>query len=526
MLLLELSLGRILWICGMAGSLWAGVSSAPLCAQEKLGPQSMAAKIDKRLQDKWQGVEPAPLADDAEFLRRLFLDLAGRIPRVSEVRTFLEDTSADRRWRAVEQLLESPRYVKHFSATWKNLLLPANVNEPLQLTDFRTWLEEQVRANTPYDRMVREILTTPLPDNGRDLRRGSQALPTPPAAFFLANERKAENLAASTARIFLGVKLECAQCHDHPQARWTRAQFWELAAFFPPLEEPGGLRPTARQIRIAGTDKVVSAKLLTGQEPAWSDGEEPRIALARWLTAADNPYFARTAVNRLWAHFFGVGLIDPVDDEPTDDNPVSHPELLAELTGQFVAHDFDIQYLIRTITATKAYQRTSARTHKSQDDLRVFARMAVRGLTAEQLFDSIALATGFREKTSGPAASFLDLANITSERGNFVNRFASQERVTEKQVSILQALALMNGKFVADATSLDKSTTLAAVVDTPFMTSKQKIETLYLAALSRQPRADELRRLTVYIESTSEPRKALGDVFWALLNSSEFILNH
>jgi hypothetical protein len=337
----------------------------------------------------------------------------------------------------------------------------------------------------------------------------------------------------------MGVRLECAQCHDHPFARWSKDQFWEMAAFFSTVQPPQRLvpgkgpaklpAPKPREIKIPGTEKVVRAKFLTGKDPERVEGMEPRKILAAWLTERDNPYFARTAVNRLWAHFFGVGLIDPVDDEPGDENPVSHPELLAELTKQFVDHDYDVKYLIRAITATQAYQRTSVQTHASQADPRAFARMPVRGLTPDQLFDSIALATGFKEPAGNPNVRQIGFGNLNNARGDFLNRFAGQERATEKQTSILQALALMNGKFVADATSLERSTTLAAVADAPFLSLQQKIETLYLATLSRMPRPEETQRLATYVNEggpRGDQRLALGDVFWALLNSSEFILNH
>jgi hypothetical protein len=517
-----------------------------LCAappvSEKLDPIALAARIDQRLEEKWQGIEPAPPADDAEFLRRVYLDLAGRIPRVQEVRDFLEDVSLDRRSRIVEELLESPRYVDHFSTTWLRLLIPSTENQllggpPISL---RFWLNFQFRRNISYDQITRSILTAEVDNAAQNLLEDTLSNNGwSPRAFLLANERKPENLAASVSRIFLGVKLECAQCHDHPQARWTRTQFWETAAFFSAIELPqsdaAGPIVTNRSplsagaLAIPGTNKVVQARFLTGAEPALDNQADPRIALAEWLTSRDNPYFARTAVNRIWAHFFGIGLIDPVDDEPTEDNPIRYPELLAELTQRFVAHNYDIKYLIRAITATRAYQRTSVQSHASQADLRAFARMPVRGLTPEQVFDSVALATGHREFAIQPNARQDVFGNLNTARGEFLNRFATQERATEKQTSILQALALMNGQFVADATSLDRSMTLAAVANAPFMSIEQKIETLYLATLSRLPKPSEMQRLTTYVSgggSRGDARLALGDVFWALLNSSEFILNH
>jgi hypothetical protein len=543
-------MGKLLWTILFGGFFLAGLpyASPPVgpafaSAAESHGdvsPTALAALIDRRLEEKWHGVEPAPAADDAEFLRRVYLDLDGRIPRVNEVRDFLEDPAPDRRERVVERLLDSPQYVSHFSNAWWKLLVPSADNQQFagQASFFKTWLQEQVRDNTHYDKIVRDLLTASLANSTRTLDRYLPPEEPSPVGFLLANELKPDNLAASTSRIFMGVRLECAQCHDHPFARWSRAQFWEMAAFFTSrranpspngtevLGSPPPLPPTLPQeVTLPGTDKVVRAKFLDGTDPNRADAAEPRATLAKWLTATDNPYFAPTAVNRIWAHFFGIGLTDPVDDEPTAENPVRHPELLAELSAQFVAHDYDIKYLIRTVTATRAYQRTSAQSHSSQADPRAFARMAVRGLTPEQVFDSVALAVGFKENAANPARP----GNLNSSREDFLNRFAGQERAVDKQTSILQALALMNGKFVAAATSLDRSTTLAAVADVPFMTAPQKIETLYLAALSRLPRPEEAQRLGAYVSAggpRGDPRQALSDVFWALLNSAEFILNH
>lgn len=526
----------------VASLVMLGPVAGELCAQEKLDPQRLAARIDQRLEEKWdKAVTPAPRADDAEFLRRLYLDLVGRIPRVSEVREFLDDPSPDKRRRAVEELLKHPQHIAHFGTTLQNLILPPANNQQFRFfaVGFKTWLEGELQKDTPYDQMVRAIITASTNQPGGMGRQAfvQQQQGASPFAFIQANEQKPENLAASASRIFLGVKLECAQCHDHPFARWSRDQFWEMAAFFSTVQpnqrfvQGQGVQQVAfkpREIKIPGTDKVVKARFLDGQDPAWKEGTDPRVILADWITSPKNPYFARTTVNRVWGHLLGVGIIDPVDDEPTEENPISHPELLAELAEQFVAHNYDLKYLIRAITATRAYQRTSAQSHPSQAEARVFARMPVRGMTPEQLFDSLALAAGYRETAVQPNR-FAVLPGLNNARGDFLNRFAGQERATEKQTSILQALALMNGKFVADATSLERSSTLAAVADAPFLTTPQKIETLYLAALSRLPRPAEMERLLTYVNqggARNDPRTALADVFWVLLNSSEFVLNH
>lgn len=531
-------------LAALPSFLWADPPPADPAGRDV---QALAAKIDEHIAARWAAshVKPAEPASDAEFLRRAYLDLAGRIPRVAEVRDFLDDTSPDKRLRVVEQLLDGPQYIGNFTSVWRAVLLPQNNNQQLQLfsQQLENWLLKKMRENTPYDQVVRELLTASTNSTGPAGFGGAAArsagLPDVGAfAFYQANEMKPENLAASTSRVFLGVKLECAQCHDHPFAPWKRKQFWEYAAFFSGVAAPGNNpraapteTPNRRQIDIPGTDKTVEARFLTGEEPKWRDGVSTRTTLAEWVTSADNPYFARATVNRVWAHLFGVGIIDPVE-EPGDDNPPSHPELLDLLAREFIAHKFDLKFLIEAITASHAYQLTSAVSEPSQLDPRLFARMSLKGLTGEQFFDSIALATGFVDQGPVLPRGAVVLNRGTPTRQEFLAKFGNPSmRRTEFTTSILQALALMNGNFVADATSADlqRSVTLSGLLDAPFMDNGQRIETLFLATLSRPPSGDEKDRFVKYVERggpAGDPKKALGDVFWALLNSSEFILNH
>jgi hypothetical protein len=536
----------ILGLCCLAFAAAPGRAAPESTPQKSAAPEAgstvaaVAARIDQLIAAHWaeRGVKPAPLADDAEFMRRAYLDLTGRIPRVSAVRAFLEGQSPDRRRRLVERLLESPGYVEHFSNVWRTVLLSEAVQRNQgEAASIQAWLKVQIRTNAPYDQMVREILTAPTP-----FGTAGPGAPAPvrgnglaPTAFYQANEFKAENLASATSRIFLGVRLECAQCHDHPFASWKKTNFWEYAAFFAGVTPRRGVTGFApgqeplvkpRSIRMPGTDKFVEARFLSGQPPRWKPAIDSRVTLAQWVTAADNPYFARTAVNRIWAHFFGTGLNDPVDEEPNEANPVSHPDLLAELTREFIAHKYDVPFLIRAITASRTYQLTSTVTDPTQNEPRTFAHMAVKGLTAEQLFASLAEATGYREGTVNPQAGGF---RPVSTRAEFLAKFASQDRPTEARTSILQALSLMNGRFIADSTSVERSTTLAAVADAPFLDTAGRIEVLYLATLTRPPRPEEAGRLIAYVNSGGprrDERAALADVFWALLNSPEFILNH
>jgi hypothetical protein len=514
-----------LWVCGLVlvvacSSLWA-VPPLVIPVSPQGDAQINAATLDRLIAAPLaaEGVVPAGRADDAEFLRRVYLDLTGRIPSVAQVRRFLADPAADKRARLIDQLLDQATYVQHFTNIWRAVLLPDNVavsgNANLRPA-FETWLRKQLADNAPYDQMVRDIIR-----------------PAGPRAFYQAQENKAENLAAATSRLFLGIKLECAQCHSHPFARWSREQFWSLAAFFSDLPQPrqpgkATLAPPrdGRQIKIPGTDKVVRARFLDGTEPAWTDGMSSRVTLAAWVTGPDNPYFARAAVNRLWSYFFGTGLVEPVDDLG-EQNPASHPELLDQLARQFAAHRFDLKFLIRAITNSDTYQRTSRVTNPAQEDPRRFARMALRGLTPEQLYDSLAQATGYRE----PTGSDQGRRGGLQRRSEFLTKFADPGgKSTEFRLSILQALSLMNGKLVANATDLEDSEFLVAVLDAPFMNmAGRRVETLYLATLSRPPRPDEAERLVKYVDECAterSSRKALADLLWALLNSGEFILNH
>jgi hypothetical protein len=496
----------------------------------------LARAIDRILEAHWQDqtVTPSDPADDAEFFRRVHLDLAGKIPTVAEVRQFLADDAPDKRRRAVERLLAGPNYVSNFANVWRSVMLPeadADLQVRFLVPAFESWLRQKLIDDTPYDEIVREILVLPL-DSRDGAARNVYEQGSSPLAFYQAKQVQPENLAAASARIFLGLRIECAQCHDHPEEAWKQEQFWSYAAFFAGIHREGesgvfgNVREIAdrRELAIPDTETVVQAAFLDGGEPRWKFNVGARNTLADWMLADDNPYFARAAANRIWAHLFGIGLVDPVDDMGPG-NPPSDSELLDELARAFVEHDYDVKFLIRAITASRAYQLSSRVTHPSQEDLRRFARMPVRGLTAEQLYDSLLQATGGDEPFD-PRRTFT--IGETS-RNNFYALFSnSTEPRTQRSVSILQALAMMNGQPVRAATNLESSRLLSAVIEYPWMDTTQRLETLYLAALSRPPRDDELARLEEYIKQrgTEQEQAALGDVFWALLNSSEFLLNH
>lgn len=537
-------------VAGAVGSRPSGAAAAPLTLPNgpaAFAPRSvvpidapaLAGAIDRALSARWDssGASPAPPAGDAEYLRRVSLDVAGRIPPASEVRGFLDSTVPDKRLRLVEKYLAGPAFPNHMTNVWKDLLLPeaaGSFQAAFFVGDFEVWLRKQFAEGVGYDRMVREVLTVPLTNGQLVFNPGIGGTVKPsPFAFLAAKEGKPENLASSASRLFLGLRLECAQCHNHPFSKWKRDEFWGMAAFFSGIQRQGNGdalfqgsdTPGKHEIAVPGSKRVVQASFLDGRDTDWKSGTAARAALADWLTARDNPFFARAAANRVWSQFFGVGIVDPVDDLGANNEP-SHPELLDLLADQLAAHDFDLRYLVRAITASRAYQLSSAGGSPSSDTYRLFDRMPVRGLTPLQLYDSLIQATGLRPEPPQPPFVF----GGDSPRRDFLERFASQEeRPTERQTSILQALTLMNGRLVADATSPDRGATLPALADSYFLDTAGKVETLYLATLTRRPRPEELERLVPYVDRggpTLNPRKALADVFWSLLDSAEFVLNH
>ena len=526
-------------LCWLTAPVWADPAPKEDARQSRADARALAAKIDELIAARWAAdkVTPAPAADDGPFLRRLSLDVIGRIPSVSESRRFLSDSASDKRERALERLLDSPGYINNFSNIWRDLLLPeavADFQQQFLSASIERWLRKEFTDNVSFDRMVRDLLTMPLKMNQQQMFAvyNGNSGDVSPLAFYQSKKGKPEDLAASTARLFLGVRLECAQCHNHPFGRWTREQFWSQAAFFGGIRAQGDInngiyRPLSevtdrRELPIPNTERVAQARFLDNKEPQWRYKVSARNTLADWMTAPDNPFFARAAVNRLWAHFFGVGIIEPVDDF-NDENKPSHPELLDELARQFVRHGYDYRFMIRAITLSKTYQLSSVHPDAKPPDVRLFARMSIKGLSQDQLHDSFLMATGTPKQSNRRQFGF------NSPQGNFEAKFTSQDKRTEYQTSIPQALALMNSPVIANATHPSRSEFLTAVVNAPFLDTDGRIETLCLATLSRKPRPDEADKYRRYVEkggASKDQKAALADVFWALLNSPEFFLNH
>jgi hypothetical protein len=527
-----------------------GRTQGPVSPGYKEDVLKLSKWIDDYLAQRWKELkaEPAPLAEDAIFYRRLHLDLVGRIPDLTRVRDFNDSVKDEgrrdeRRWNAVETCLRDELTARHFANLWRTIIIGRSSNQQFQFffPQFEAWLEDGIKKNTPLDKMTRDILTVQNVGGQPIQAFGGNMQGLTPTAFFAVNEGKAENLAGATARVFLGVKIECAQCHKHPFAKWTREQFWEFAAFysgqnvFAPQQQPRkkGEMPISftpgKEIVIPEINKVVKAKYLSGKEPEWGTFSDSRKVLADWVTSAENPYFARAMADHLWAYFFGVSLLEPIL-EPSDDSPVTHGELLDKLAQELIAHKFDQLFLVRAMVHTRAYQRSSGGPElATKEDYHLFLRMPIRSLTPEQIYDSVVVATNIKDQTVSYDPRFGNpFQQVNTPRGQFLQKFGTQDRRYDPQTSILQALFMMNGKFLNARTRTETNGDLAELARQP-TNATEKIKTMYRWVMSREPRPEELARHVAYLESggpTRNHERAIEDIYWALLNSPEFLLNH
>jgi Protein of unknown function (DUF1553)/Protein of unknown function (DUF1549)/Bacterial Ig-like domain (group 2) len=489
--------------------------------------------IDDKLIARWRdlGITPSPLATDEEFLRRLYLDAIGTLPTPDEIRTFLSDTAPDKRTKTIDQVLDRPEFVDFWSVKWGDLL---RINRDA-LTDkgmwsFHNWVRAALRDRTPVDAFARDIITA----EGSTFTEG-------PANFYRVG-RTADEWAETTSQVFLGVRMQCAKCHHHPFEKWSQDDYYGLAAFFTRLgtknSQEFGIfgQESVIFLRNAGeatnprTRKVVKPHPLDGAET--DDPFDRRAKLAEWLTAKENPFFARNIVNRFWGYLMGRGLVEPLDDMRAT-NPASNPELLDALAADFAERKFDLKHLLRTIFNSRAWQLSSAVVAGNEADAANvhFARYTTKRLTAEQLADAVDFATGTREKYQGlplgTRAIQLPDPRVRSYLMDVFGRPARQivcECERTAQPNIAQALHLLNGDFlnkkIADGKGRIEEGLKAK------RSSKAMIEEIYLVTLSRSPHAEEVSKANDWISSAKDEREGLQDLLWTLLNSREFLFNH
>ena len=502
----------------------------------KLTTQELAAWIDQRFAAEYaQANAPAPsLVDDATFFRRLFLDLQGHIPSVAQTRDFLAEDGSFKRQDYVDRLLygesQQARFAAHtaenMARIWRRMLVPASSPGAAMATRLDPWLARQFAENVPYDALAKKLMlatvSQPMPPGPQRLEQNTD-IDSLAGVFQQAVGPMPENLTGAFSRVFLGVRLNCAQCHDHPFTDWKQRDFWGLAAFFHGTASgiDSGPRPPP-MITPAGENQLTySAKLLWTNEPLKElpVSKSSRQVLAEWIASPENPNFAPTAVNRVWQHLCGSGLGGPVDE--LDRATPAERRVLDDLARLFVAAGYDMRWLIAGICKSKVYQQTAAAEADANSSL---VRRPLKTLLPEQVFDSLEVALGLPigKADNGP--------RFSGERQQFVTRMneAAPESPADYHAGIPQALMLMNGKLTADATSLDSSRTLRAVVDAPFLPPQEKIETLYLAVLSRRPRPQESSFLLEHVErqANGEPGgQAYAEIMWGLLNSPEFVLS-
>jgi len=505
---------------------------APPPEVTRLTAPQLAAEIDKLFAASWkeQQVAPAATASDDEFLRRVYLDVTGKIPTAGEAKEFLDEKSSDKRAKLVVRLLDHARFSNHLAVTLRETLLPGADNDPVKrnfVPGFEGWLRLRLSDGVPYDQLVRELLTAKA-EQADPVGVVARRAPFGPEAFTLVHESKPELLAGSSARALLGIQVQCAECHDHPFAEWKQEQFWSFAAFFvaPAAGATGVSTNATLELEIPTKKTKVRPKFLDGQSASFSSGNpmERRQAIADWIIK--NPGFARAAANRVWWHFTGRGLVHPVDDMGTN-NPASQPQVLDLLAQQFRANGYSFRYLCEAVAISNVYARSSKPGPKSLEPT-TFAVMPVRSMTPEQLYDSLMRAAFGRSTTFDSASSEAGLLMGDTQRTQFIRKFWEPVERTGARGSILHALALMNGNVLAAAVDPEKGTFLHAVLTSPFLDDAGRLETLYLATLTRRPTAAETAKLMEHIKASAKDdaakRKAFADVFWALLNSSEFAM--
>lgn len=535
---------------------WAGfaalVVSAALCnspaqaankAKQAQSREALSSLIDQQIQEilNEEKMPASQQASDAEFLRRVYLDIVGVIPTAEEAKKFLDSSDPSKRAQLIDQLLADPRYGKHFADIWAaKMITETTDNRRLNKAPLEQWLVEQFNANTPWNEFVYNLITA----EGTQDKNGA-------VTYFLGSTT-IDRLTDNVTRQFLGVQLQCAQCHDHPFVDWKQEEYWGMAMFFqnvsmdnpnraakdksfPGVSEMVAQKPvkgkrqknTKRGFRLPISAKKVSPKFLQGEEPNLDSVKAWRPILAKWMTSPENPFFAKAIVNRTWAHFFGRGLVNPVDDI-NKENQATHPELMQKLTEGFVANNFDVKELVRVICNSEAYQRTSKPMKENLDaEPVIYARMGVKVLRPGQLYDSLqqVMAQGKTSRELTPAEKRKlqqqkQRNRGASQRDQFIEFFKRGDGVAsdEYTAGIPQALRMINSREFG---SFGLVTKLVRESKEP----KEILENLYLSTLSRRPTEQESKFL---LEKVSSPKDtaAYNDILWALLNCSEFALNH
>ncbi|MBI3879705.1 MAG: DUF1549 domain-containing protein [Verrucomicrobia bacterium] len=474
-------------------------------------------------------ITPSEVCDDATFLRRVYLDIIGRMPTTDEVKRFVSDAGTGKREAVVDELLKRPEFTEMWVMKWAELLQIRSSDQALTFgyksaLQYYDWLEKQISQNVPVDQMVRSLLTA----SGGSFEN--------PAANFYKVERDTLKTSENVAQVFMGMRIQCAQCHNHPFDRWTMNDYYSFAAFFAQVGRKSGEDPRETVVfnsKSGGVSHPVAKKdmppkFLGAEQPDLKDRDR-REVLAEWFASPRNPWFAKNLANIVWAHFFGKGIIDPVDDVRVS-NPASNPELLDKLAAQFTDYKYDFRKLVRDICTSRTYQLSVVANPSNQDDTANFAKAYVRRIRAEVLLDAINQVTETDEKFRGlPRGS--RAVEIADGRTTtfFLTTFGRATRETpcscevKMEPNLSQALHLLNGDTV------NQKIQAGGVVRKLLKegkTNDQVMEEIYLRALGRPPTKDEAAKLTAFFTEGKSADQVLNDIFWSLLNAKEFVFNH
>ncbi len=472
-------------------------------------------------------ITAAAPADDEVFVRRVYLDVLGVLPTVEETESFLADAAPDKRTALVDKLLTRPEFADLWAMKWAEILrVKSSITlDRKAMHRYNDWLRASIRENKPMNELAAQLLTA----TGGNF--------TEPASNFYVVENEPTMMAENVAQVFMGIQIKCAQCHNHPFERWTMDDYYSFAAFFAQIGKKTSSDPREIVVYNSGggdvknlrDGKVMAPKFLGGVTPDLA-GRDRRAVLAEWLTSGENPWFAKNVANRVWQHFFGQGIIDPVDDVRVS-NPPSNPQLLDELGKRLVSYNYDLRKLIRDICTSNTYQMSTRAPAESATDTRNFAYAKVRRLPSEMLLDAISQVTGGQVKFASLPLGARAAQVADGPSGNyFLEVFGRPARDTacscerRDNPTLAQALHLINGDTMTRAIQtpsgrMDKAITAEAPVE-------QAVEDLYTAALSRSPLPEEMTQLTTYVNNAPDRRAALEDVYWSVLNSKEFVFNH
>jgi hypothetical protein len=503
--------------------------------------------VDKHIFAKLKmlSVQPSDICSDQEFVRRAYMDLCGILPSAPEVKTFLESKEKDKRGRLVDTLLERSEYADLWTLKWSDVFRSTRKTIELKGTYvFQKWLHSHIAKNTPLNEIIHDMITA----------RGSTF--ANPAANYYRIARDPSNLAETTAQLFLGIRMQCAKCHNHPFERWTQDDYYSLAAFFARVKqrrdplEPGDAQNKngAEYIYVLRAGDVVQPRTGKTMPPRFmGDHEVPKISgdtdrrevLANWLTSPKNPFFAKSLANRIWYHLNGRGIVDPVDDF-RDSNPSANDELLDALAKDFIDHKFDVKYIIRTIMTSRTYQLSAQTNDFNKDDSKYFSHAVTKLHTAEQLFDALCYVTDVPERFPGVPMGTRAVQLPDGEVNNpFLKTFGQPARELacecerESDSNLAQALQLINGPAVNDR--LRNPNNRIGKLLAKKAPDREILNELFLVALSRPPADKDAQAMLEHVNNDpmthrpraeAEKRKAWEDVLWALINSKEFLFRH